>query len=186
MNLDEVKKDLKQRLSEKRYIHSLGTMKMARELAKIYGKDEEKAALAGLIHDIAKEMTEDEIYKYVKTHSIKMDDIERENLGLMHAKIGASIAKEKYGASEDIQDAILYHTTGNVKMDTLAKIIYVADKVEEGRTYPEVEELRTLAKKDLDKAILVLINFVIEKSNRLGRKTHPATVKLREKLTNLS
>lgn len=62
-------------------------MKKARELAHIYGEDEEEAAFAGLIHDIAKEMTKDEIEQYVKTNKIKMDEIEKENLGLMHAKL---------------------------------------------------------------------------------------------------
>lgn len=159
---------------------------MARELALVYGEDEEEAAFAGLIHDIAKEMTKEEIEEYVRVHNIEMDEIEKENIGLMHAKIGASIAKERYGASEKVQNAIKYHTTGNVNMDTFAKIIYVADKVEENRTYPGVEELRKLAKEDLDKTILVLIDFVIEKSNRLGRTTHPATVELRKMLINLS
>jgi len=184
MNLEEVKKDLKQILSEKRYTHSVGTMNMARELAHIYGEDEEKAAFTGLIHDIAKEMSRDEIEQYVKAHNIEVDDIEKQNLGLLHAKIGASIAKERYNASEKVQNAIKYHTTGNVKMDTFAKIIYVADKVEENRTYEGVEELRKLAKQDLDKTILILIDFVIEKSNRLGRIMHPDTVELREKLIN--
>ena len=182
MDLEEVKKDLKQILSEKRYTHSVGTMNMARELAHIYGENEDEAAFAGLIHDIAKELSKDEILQYVKIHKIKMDEIEKENLGLMHAKNGASIAKERYNASEKVQNAIKYHTTGNVKMDTFAKIIYVADKVEENRTYEGVEELRELARKDLDKTILALIDFVIEKSNRLGRTTHPDTIELREKL----
>lgn len=186
MDLEEVKKDLKQILSEKRYTHSVGTMNMAKELASVYGEDEDEAAFAGLIHDIAKEMTKDEIEQYVKIHKIKMDKIEKENVGLLHAKIGASIAKERYGASKEVQNAILYHTTGNVKMDRFAKIIYVADKIEENRTYPGVEELRELAKKDLDKTILILIDFVIEKSNRLGRVTHPDTLKLREKLINFT
>ena len=180
MDLEKVKNDVKQVLSEKRYLHSVGTMNMARKLASIYGEDEDEAAFAGLIHDIAKEMTEEEIYKYVKTYEIEMDEIEKENLGLMHAKIGASIAKEKYKASEEIQNAIKYHTTGNVKMDRFAKIIYVSDKIEENRTYDGIEELRELAKKDLDKAMIIIIDFIIEKSNRLGKKMHPSTIELRK------
>lgn len=157
---------------------------MARELAKVYGENEEEAAFAGLVHDIAKEMTKEEIEEYVRVHNIEMDEIEKENIGLMHAKLGANIAKERYGASEEVQNAILYHTTGNVKMDTFAKIIYVADKVEEGRTYEDADKLRELARKDLDKTILILIDFVLEKSNRLGRITHPDTVELRKYLQN--
>jgi len=80
------------------------------------------------------------ILEYVKEHNIEMDEIEEQQLGLIHAKLGASIAKEKYNADEEVQKAILYHTTGNIKMDRFAKIIYLADKLEENRKYEGVEE----------------------------------------------
>ena len=155
---------------------------MARHLAKIYGENEDEAAFAGLIHDIAKEMSHEEIEQYVKMHNIQMDEIEKRNLGLLHAKIGASIAEGRYKADIKIQNAILYHTTGNVNMDTFAKIIYVADKVEENRTYEGVEELRKLAEEDLDKTILTLIDFVLQKSITMKRLIHPDTIDLRNKL----
>ncbi len=179
MDIEQVKEELSQKLSEKRYTHSLGAMKMARELAIFYGEDEKKAEFAGLIHDIAKELSKEEILEYVKLHNIEMDEIEKRQLGLMHGKIGASIAKEKYNADEEIQNAILYHTTGNVKMDKFAKIIYLADKIEENRTYDGVEEIRKNARKDIDEAILITIDFVLEKSIKLRRLIHPNTVNLR-------
>lgn len=182
MEIEEVKKDLQQILTEKRYTHSLGVMKMARELALIYGENEEKAAFAGLIHDIAKEMSKEEIKQYVKMHEIEMDEIEKKQLGLMHAKLGACIAKERYKADKQVQNAILYHTTGNKKMNKFAKIIYVADKIEENRTYDGVEELRELAKEDLDKTILIIIDFVLEKSIKKARLIHPNTIDLRNSL----
>ena len=182
MNIEEVKNDLKQILTEKRYNHSLGTMKMAKVLAKIYGEDEEKAAFAGLIHDVAKEMSKDEILEYVTKHNIEMDEVEEKQLGLMHAKLGASIAKEKYHCDEEIQKAILYHTTGNKKMDKFAKIIYLADKTEENRDYEEVEELRKKAEKNLDEAILYTLDFTIQKSIRNKRLIHPDTIDLRNYL----
>lgn len=179
MELEKISEELKGILTEKRYIHSLGTMKKARELAVAYGEDEEKAAFAGLIHDIAKEKSKEEILEYVKKNNIQMDEIEEKQLGLMHAKLGASIAKEKYNADEKVQKAILYHTTGNIKMDRFAKIIYLADKLEENRNYEGVEELREIAKVDLDKAILITIDFVLEKSIRLKRLIHPNTIEIR-------
>lgn len=182
MDIEEAKTDLQKILTEKRYNHSLGTMKMARELAKVYGEDEEKAAFAGLIHDIAKEMPQDKIMEYVKLHNIKMDKIEEKQLGLMHAKLGTSIAKEKYNCDEEIQKAILYHTTGNKKMDRFAKIIYLADKTEENRTYEGVEELRKMAKEDLDGALLSTLDFTIQKSIRNKRLIHPDTIDLRNYL----
>lgn len=182
MELEKVKTDLKEILSEKRYTHSLGTMKMAKELALFYGEDEEEAAFAGLIHDIAKEMSKDKILEYSKEHDIEIDDIEKEQLGLMHAKLGASIAKEKYSADTKVQNAIRYHTTGHVNMDKFAKIIYLADKLEENRTYEGVENLRKTAKEDLDMAILITIDFVLEKSIKMGRLIHPNTIDLRNSI----
>lgn len=152
---------------------------MARLLARKYGEDEKEAEFAGLIHDIAKELTIGDIKEYVKTHKIKMDEVEEAQLGLMHAKIGSSMAKEKYKVNAKIQNAILYHTTGNKEMDKFAKIIYVADKIEENRNYEDVEEVRKLANEDLDIAILYIINTTIQKSIRTGRLIHPDTIHLR-------
>lgn len=179
VELEKVAEELKRILSEKRYIHSLGTMKKAKELAAVYGEDEEKAAFAGLIHDIAKEMSKEKILEYAKNHNIKMDQIEEKQLGLMHAKLGASIAKEKYNVDEEIQNAILYHTTGNIRMNRFAKIIYLADKLEENRNYPGIEELRELAKIDIDNAMIITIDFVLEKSIKLKRLIHPNAIELR-------
>lgn len=165
-NIEEIKEELKKRLTEKRYKHSLGAMKAAKELAKIYGEDEEEAEFAGLIHDIAKELTKDEIEEALKKYNIIPDEIEEKQMGLLHAKLGAEIAKREFGASEKVQNAIKYHTTGNVKMDTFAKIIYLADKIEENRTYDEVETLRKLAKTDLDEAIIFTLDFTTREINK--------------------
>ena len=77
--IDKIKEDLKNTLSERRYIHSLGVMEMAVELAKIYNVDEKKAELAGLLHDNAKEMTPEELLKYVDDNNIKISEVERIN-----------------------------------------------------------------------------------------------------------
>jgi len=179
MDFEEIKKELKTRISEKRYNHSLGAMKVAGELAKQYGENEEEAQFAGLIHDIAKEMNKIEIEKYLEKYGIEVDEIEKKQMSLLHAKLGASIAKEEFGANDKIQNAIKYHTTGNKNMDKFAKIIYLADKIEENRTYEEVEIVRELAKSDLDKAILFVLDFNIQKSIKKQTLIHPDTIELR-------
>lgn len=155
---------------------------MARELAKVYGEDEEKAAFAGLIHDIAKEINKEEGEKIAKKHNIEVDEIEKLQWGLMHAKLGASIAKEKYNADIEVQNAITYHTTGHKDMDRFAKIIYLSDKIEENRSYDGVVELRKIAKIDLDMAILTTIDFVLNKSIKMNRLIHPNTIDLRNEI----
>lgn len=182
MQIEDIKQNLKTRLSDKRYNHSIGVMKAAKELAKLYGENEQEAEFAGLIHDIAKEMTEEEILEYLKNHDIEIDEVEKNQMRLLHSKLGASIAKEEFQASKKIQNAIAYHTTGNIEMDKFAKIIYLADKIEENREYEGVEELRKLAKEDLNEAILVVIESTLQKSIRTKRLIHPDTVDLRNYL----
>lgn len=181
-SLEEVKENLKTRLTEKRYNHSLGAMKAARELAEIYGEDEEEAEFAGLIHDIAKEFSKEEIEEALEKYNVVSDEIEAKQMGLLHAKLGAEVAKAEFGASKKVQDAIKYHTTGHIEMDTFAKIIYLADKIEETRDYEEVETLRKLTKENLDVAILYTLDFTIQKSIRKRSLIHPDTINLRNKL----
>lgn len=157
-------------------------MKAAVKLARIYKEDEKEAEFAGLIHDIAKEMSKEEIEGYLKEQLIIIDEIERNQRGLIHAKLGASIAKERFGVNTKIENAIKYHTTGNVKMNTFAKIIYVADKMEETRTYEEAETVRRLAEKDLDEAILFILDFTTAKSIKAGKLIHPDSINLRNQL----
>ena len=182
--IERIKNDLKENLTEYRYIHSLGVMEMAEELATIYNVDVESTRLAGLLHDIAKEMTEEESLKYVAEYSIAIDDIEKINVSILHGKIGADIAKKKYGVNEQIQKAIQYHTETNPNMDTLAKIIYVSDKIEKNRKSEkfDLEYERNLAKEDIDAAVLFIIDASIKKVIKKGKLLHPTIVETRNKI----
>lgn len=93
--------------------------------------------------------------------------------GLLHAKIGADIAKKKYGFTKEMQQAIIYHTVGHVGMSMLSKIVFVADKIEENRSYEGVEELRKLAKEDIDSSILIMLEHAINKNIDKGVLIHP-------------
>lgn len=182
--IDKIKEDLKNTLSERRYIHSLGVMEMAVELAKIYNVDEKKAELAGLLHDNAKEMTPEELLKYVDDNNIKISEVERINTKILHGKIGADIAKKKYGVSKEIQEAIEYHTTTNPNMTTLDKIVFVADKIELNRksaTY-DIESERELAKKDLDGAVIFIINSNITSLIQKDKLINEESINTRNKL----
>ena len=182
--IDKIKEDLKNTLSERRYIHSLGVMEMAVELAKIFTVDEKKAELAGLLHDNAKEMTPEELLKYVDDNNIKISEVERINTKILHGKIGADIAKKKYGVSKEIQEAIEYHTTTNPNMTTLDKIVFVADKIELNRksaTY-DIEAERELAKKDLDGAVIFIINSNITSLIQKDKLINEESIQTRNKL----
>ena len=178
--IEKIKIDLRESLSEFRYNHSIGVMNKAIELAKIYGEDEDKAALAGLTHDIAKEISNEEAFEIAKKNNIVFDEIQKRNTRLLHGIIGAIIVKEKYGFDEQIQNAIKYHTATYYKMDMLAKIIYVADKIEETRRpFEKLEIWRKIANTDIDQAIILIINFVAERIIEENGLIHPAMIETR-------
>lgn len=178
-NIEEIKNELKYILSEKRYEHSIGVMEKAIELAKSFGEDEEKSAYVGLVHDIAKEMSDEEAYKYIKQNNIQIEEIDEiETIGL-HGKIGAHMAKKKYSFTDEMCRAIYYHTTATNNMTLLDKIIYVADKIEDTRDYPEVNELRKFfdISKNLDEFILYDIDhYTIPKMIEQKRIIHPNSI----------
>jgi len=180
--LQKIQQDLKQTLSQKRYLHSIGTMKLAEKLAKQYHVNPEEAVLTGLAHDMAKELPKEERIKYIEENHIPIDEIEEKNTGLLHGKIGAHMAKTKYGFSESMQKAIAYHTTGSPDMDTLAKIIFIADKAEETRDYEDIEIVRKLAKKDLDQCILYILDFTIKQNIDKKKLVHPNSILTRNKI----
>ena len=187
-SIEEMKKDLKELLSERRYEHSIGVMNMAEELAKIYNVDIQNAKIAGLLHDNAKEMKKEEILKYVKENKIKINKFERLNLPILHGKIGADIAKKRYGVNEKIQKAIEYHTTTNPKMDMLAKIIYVSDKVELTRKSDkfDIKLERNLAKQDIDQALLLILNNTTKYLVDNDKMISVESIATRNKLINIA
>ena len=182
--IEQIKKDLKDILSEKRYTHSVGVMEMAAKLAEIYGADIETAKLAGILHDIAKEMSSEEKLKYVKENNIIINEVERINTPILHGKIGADIAKKKYGINEQVQRAIEYHTTTNPNMDLISKIVYVSDKIELNRKSEDydIKYERELALKDIDKTIIYIIDSNIKSLLNKGKLIEAEMIETRNKL----
>ena len=182
--IEQIKKDLKDILSEKRYTHSVGVMEMAARLAEIYGADVETAKLAGILHDIAKEMSSEEKLKYVKENNIIINEVERINTPILHGKIGADIAKKKYGINEQVQRAIEYHTTTNPNMDLISKIVYVSDKIELNRKSEDydIKYERELALKDIDKTIIYIIDSNIKSLINKGKLIEGEMIETRNKL----
>lgn len=184
MELEEIVKDVKTHMSERRYTHSLGVMKRIEELAKIYGVDVEKAKKVGIAHDIAKEMTKQESLKYADKNNIELDEIEKEIPYLLHGKIGADMAKKLYNFDEQMQKAIIYHTTGNPEMDMLAKILYAADKTEENRNFAQydVEYERNLANTNIDEALIFMLGETIKFGIDTKKLIHPNSLNTRNTL----
>lgn len=167
---------LKGRLQEKRLKHSLGVMDMAERLAKRYNVDEEDAKIAGLLHDCAKNMSNQELIEYCKNNGIAIDDVKMQSPGILHADVGADIAKKNFNVSDEVAESILFHTLANETMTDLDKIIYISDLIEEGRELEGLEKIREMAFVDLDKALVMALEYCMENVKQVGKKVHKQSV----------
>ena len=180
--LDEEKiiEYLKLNLKEARFNHSIGVMNMAIKLAEIHSVDIISAKFAGLLHDVAKNMANEELIEYCEKNGIELDPVKLESPGMLHAEVGAHIAKNKFGASDDVVQAIEYHTLANEEMTSLDKIIYIADLIEEGRDLPGLDPIREVAYKDLDEAFVLALEYCIENVKERGKTIHSKSSKALE------
>jgi predicted HD superfamily hydrolase involved in NAD metabolism len=159
MNLTEMNDLLNKEIKKSRFEHSINVMNTAVELAKIWGCDVQKAAVAGLLHDCAKEVKGSEAVELCEKFDIKQDDITREQTGLLHGPIGAKFACDKYKIYDrEITDAISCHTTGRTGMSMLDKIIFLSDFIEPKRKFRGVEKARKLSKTNINEAVLYCLN----------------------------
>lgn len=181
-----IHRDLKANIGEKRYKHSLLVSETSMELAKVYGASVEAAKIAGLLHDCGKFQDKTKILKRAQEFDIILDNIMKNNIQLIHGPLGAALAKYKYKVDDkDILNAIYYHTTARENMSLLEKIVFIADLVEPSRSFPNVDKMRELVYKDLNKALIFAlennIKIVIEKNHLL----HLDTIKARNYLLTL-
>ncbi|WP_432776702.1 bis(5'-nucleosyl)-tetraphosphatase (symmetrical) YqeK [Brevibacillus gelatini] len=166
-NREELLARIRAQMHEKRYQHTLGVARSARELAERYGADPAKAELAGLLHDYCKCWPVEKMFEILVRHDMPTELLEGEK-ELWHAFAGAIVIQYDLGVTDpDILQAVRYHTTGRAGMSLLEKVVCVADYIEPNRSFPGVEKIRALADKDLDAALALAlggtIQFLIEK-----------------------
>ena len=159
-----LRKAMSKALEEKRYEHTLGVAYTAAALAMRYGQNVHKAQTAGLLHDCAKNLTNEKRVDICRKNNIPINAAEEENPFLLHAKVGSYLAQKKYGISDrEILDAITYHTTGRPDMTVMDKIIYIADYIEPGRSQaPGLPEVRRLAFTDLDDCLFRILGDTLD------------------------
>lgn len=175
--LEKYKDLLQSRLNAKRYHHSLCVAKEASRLGRIYGLDEEKMYLAGLLHDITKNCTVEEQLQILGDSAIILSVSEKASPEIWHAITGALFVKLKLGISdEDIISAIRYHTTGKADMTIEQKVLFVADLTSEDRTYSDIDEIRKKADVSLDEAMLDILKFTITNLVSKGKPVHLDTL----------
>lgn len=155
MTIYDIELDIEEKLTKKRFTHTLGVSYIASALSMNYSLNVENARIAGLLHDCAKWMNDDEMLLYCQKKRIEVSEFERMNPSLLHGKIGSFIAKETYQIEDiDILNAISSHTTGHPNMSKLEQIIYISDYIEPNRKeLNRIDFIRTIAFKDLDLAM---------------------------------
>jgi len=180
MPIEEIKEKLKQMLSEKRYKHSIGVMEASRKLSGIYGVNIDKAVLAGLIHDCARDLSVDETFSYCGKYDIKIDSFMKKNPQLLHGKVGSFMAQELFGVKDPgVLLAVENHTMGREGMDKLSSIVFVSDYIEDGRSFPGVDEIRRIAEVSLEKAVVACLDCTISYLIKKGMAIHPQTINTR-------
>ena len=183
MTLQEITESLRNVLSSKRFIHSESVMKTAINLALKYNLDESKAALAGILHDCARDIKGEELFTKCKSFGIELDCITKLQPELLHAPLGAKIAASIYDiVDEEVLDAIHYHTTGYKDMSLLTKVIFIADYIEPKRNFSGVEDVRKLAYNDIDSALILALEKTIRHVVSRGLLVHPDTISARNNI----
>lgn len=168
-------------LKPRRFIHTLGVAVTAANMAAVHGCDSEKAYRAGLLHDCAKYFTGKEQIALCDREGISLTPVERENTALIHGKLGAFFARNRYGVKdENILSAIVYHTTGRPEMHLLEKIIYLADFIEPERNMKckpySLKEIRKACFTDIDKALAMVLECSVMFLKKSGKPIDQLTI----------
>lgn len=183
ISLDNAYAYIKENLTEKRYIHTLGVISVGKKLAAINGVNEEKVEMAALCHDIAKYIPKDEALRLMDENEIVLSEDEKNTPELWHSILGPIVAKREIEIEdEDILGAIRWHTTGRENMTTLEKIIYIADMIEPSRVYEGVDDIRTAVMNDLDEGVIKGMEHTIMHLISKGVPIDIRTVKARNYL----
>ena len=175
LSSDEIVSKEKSNMTEDRFEHCIGVSKTAKKLAELNQYDEDKAALAGFIHDYAKQVSVEEYREVIKTKGFDQDLLNW-NRSIWHGIVGTYfIQRDLKITDSEILTAVRRHTTADVKMTTLDKIVFMADYIEPGRSFPGVEEARKITYANLDKGVgyqlAHTLEFLIEKRNKIYPRT---------------
>ena len=167
---------LKERLTEKRFYHSLAVAKEAYRLAEKYGCDTKKAFLAGLLHDICKDDEPNSQLQILNEFGIMIDAVTKNTRKLWHAVAGSVYLKERLQIADDIVSAVRYHTTAKANMSLLEKILYLADFTSEERDYPGVDDMRKAVDISLEYAMKEALVFTVVDLTEKGMAIHEDTM----------
>lgn len=160
---DAYEKLIKERLSKKRFNHSMNVAEACFDLAERYGADKKRCYLAGLLHDVMKEDSKEKQREMTIASGLSPDPAECETPALWHAVAGAVFVRDELNISdEEIIRAIRFHTIGCAEMSLLEKIVYLGDMISEDRDYKDVDKFRDFCYDDIDKAMSIALIYNVQ------------------------
>ncbi|MQS76493.1 bis(5'-nucleosyl)-tetraphosphatase (symmetrical) YqeK [Companilactobacillus halodurans] len=175
LNRDQILDRMHDTLSDFRYTHCLRVEKVSRGLAAEFGGDVERAGLAGLLHDYAKERSDEEFIDVIKRKNLDPELLNYNN-AIWHGIVGAEIIKDELGIyDEDVLNAIRRHTVGATTMTQVDKCVFVGDFIEPERDFPGIKTARAYAEKSLDSAVAYELKHSIQHLVEKNREIYPAT-----------
>lgn len=176
----DIDKRLQDLMRSERYAHAKRVSDVAGSLAMQYGVDTERAKLAGIVHDCARDFPPSVLLQKAREFDILIDTVEQLVPVLLHGSVGAAMAERELGISDpEVLSAVRFHTTGKKNMSVLEKIIYLADYIEPDRTFPGIEDVRRLAYINLDKGLLKAFDGSIAYMVQTGGFIHILTIQSR-------
>ena len=174
---ERIEAKLRELLSEKSFAHSQRTAATAKELARRHGQDIDLCFLAGLVHDVARDMNDVELLETAHRLDLEVGAVEQTRPYLLHAAVGAGILVERLGVADSrVVQAVERHTFGASRMNDMEMIIFLADMIEPSRRFPGVDKLRALAAHDLRTAYLSGFKQQVMSLIEMGRLLHPRTL----------
>ncbi len=179
----ELKIWLQARVSDGRYQHSVGVLETVTALARFHEVDDAPLRLAALLHDCAREYSNEDLVAHAEEWGIEVRSVDRQSPVLLHGKLAVIIAERELGLSEPAMvSAVRWHTAGHPQMTLSDKLFYLADVLEPTRPEGWVLELRAIAHEDVDRAVLTAIDINVGHLNRTGRTVDPVTYLFRDLL----
>ena len=174
---------LKSHLSPMRYEHSVSTACTCSKLAEEFGYDKKRAFFTGLVHDIAREYSKEELVKWASMDGMPVKDLDLDSPVLLHGRSGAMVLKKQFGIDDkEVLDALCSHTTGTAGMKTLAKILFVADYIEPERKHITPEFLSSLEGLDLDGKVYAVLMGTLNHLASKGKMVAPEALELKQEL----
>ncbi|MTI81509.1 MAG: HD domain-containing protein [Firmicutes bacterium] len=185
-DITQLKTQIQDILSPIRFRHTVGVMETAVLLAKKYHVNVQKAQLAALLHDVAKDYPDEQLLQMAHEYGLDTDIVLEKFPALLHGPVGAALARQKLGITErDILQAVAVHTFGDVNLTDTAKILMVADAIEPGRLYKGIEGLRQQiadSGDSLNQATLHCLEFKIQTVLKCKYLLHPTAINARNEL----